>query len=229
MTELEKKVLEAIQRQNLVPRPYYLFLAKRSVFWSLAALSIVLGAVSIAVLLFAISDYYATGGRDFDNMPLDDLLVSIPVFWLLLMPLFVASAYYGVRRTRRGYRLRPIQIVALCLAASLGLGTLFHFAEAGRMVNDFLAAHIAAYREETYVPYDEWSRPDQGYLGGNADRLLDRNTLQLTDFQRKVWTVDISHAAITLEGAIEDEGDVAIRGVRTGPASFRAQTIEAFD
>lgn len=229
MTELEKRVLEAIQRQNLVPRPYYLFLAKRSVFWSLAALSIVLGALSVAVLLFAISDYYATGGRDFDNMPLDDLLVSIPFFWLLSMPLFVASAYYGVRRTRRGYRLRPIQIVALCLAASLGLGTLFHFAEAGRLVNDYLAAHIAAYREQTYVPFDEWSRPDQGYLGGNADKLLDKNTLQLTDFQRKIWTVDISRATITLDGAIEDEGDVAIRGVRTGPASFRAEKIEAFD
>ena len=229
MTELEKKVLEAIERRNLVPRPYYLFLAKRSVFWSLAVLSVVLGALSVAVLLFAISDYYATGWRDFDNLPLDDLIVSIPAFWLVSMPFFLASAYYGVRHTRRGYRFRPAHIVALCLAASIGLGVLFHFFEAGRLFNDFLAANIASYREQTDVPFDKWSRPDEGYLGGHADELLDKNTLRLTDFQRKVWTVDISGAIITLDNAIEDEGDVAISGVRTGPSEFRAETVKAFD
>jgi hypothetical protein len=229
MTELERKVLETIERRNLAPRPAYLFFAKRSVFWSLAILSIVLGALSVAVLLFAISDYYATGWRTFDNLPLDDLIASIPAFWLVSMPFFIASAYYGVRRTRRGYRFRPVNIVALCLAASIGLGVMFHFFEAGRLINDFLAAHIASYREQTDVPFDKWSRPDQGYLGGHADELLDAKTLRLTDFQRKAWTVDISAATVTLDGTIEEEGDVAIRGTRTGPSSFRAETIEAFD
>lgn len=229
MTELEKKVLEAIERRNLVPRPYYLFFAKRSVFWSLAVLSVILGALSVAVLLFAITDYYATGWRTLDNLPLDDLIVSIPAFWLVSMPFFMASAYYGVRHTRRGYRFRAAHLVALCLAASIGLGVLFHFFEAGRMVNDLLAANIAAYREEAEVPFDQWSRPDEGYLGGRADELLDKTTLRLTDFQRKVWTIDISGAIVTLDNGIEDEGDIAIRGVRTGPAAFRAETIEAFD
>ncbi len=229
MTELEKKVLEAIESRKLVPRPYFLFFAWRSVFWGLAALSIVLGALSVALLLFAISDYYATGWRVFDNLPLDYLIFSIPVFWLVSMPFFMASAYYGVRRTRRGYRLRPASIVGVCLAASIGLGVLFHFLHAGRLVNDILAANFASYRQQADVPFDAWSRPDHGYLGGHADKLIDSTTLRLTDFQHKVWTVDISRATVTLDNAIVDEGDVAIRGVRTGPSSFRAETIEAFD
>ncbi len=229
MTDLEKKILETIAARNLVPRPAYVFFAKRSVFWSLALLSIVLGALSVAVLLFAISDYYATRWLVFDNLPLDDVIVSIPAFWLLSMPFFIASAYYGVRRTRRGYRFRPVSIVASCLAASIGLGVLFHVLEAGRIVNDFLAAHIASYREQTQVPFEIWSRPDEGYLGGHADALLDRNTLRLTDFHNQSWTVDISSARINLDTGLVEEGDVAIRGVKTGTLNFRAQTIEAFD
>ena len=229
MTELEKKVLEAIERRHLVPRPYFLFFAKRSVFWSLTVLSIVLGALSVAILLFAISDYSATGWRIFDNLPLDDLIVSIPAFWLVSMPLFMASAYYGVRHTRRGHRYQAAHIVALCLAASIGLGALFYFFEVGRMVNDLLAANIASYREQTDVPFDKWSRPEDGFLGGTVEGVDGKTSLRLKDFHDKEWLVDISAAVIVLDNAIEDEGDVAIRGVRTGPMEFRAETIEAFD
>lgn len=229
MTELERKVLEKIKDRNLVPRPYFLFFAGRSVFWGLAALSIVLGALSVDLLLFTVSDYYATDWQVFDNLPLEGLIFSIPVFWLASLPLFLASAYYGVRRTRRGYRLRPAHIVAACLAASIGLGVLFHFLQAGRLVNEVLAANFDSYRALTDVPFDAWSRPDQGYLGGHADELIDAATLRLTDFRHKVWTVDISHASVILDSAIVEEGDVAIRGVRTGASTFRAATIEAFD
>ena len=229
MTELEKKVLEEIEKQRLVPRPYFVFFAKRSVFWSLTVLSIVLGALSVAVLLFAISDYYATGWRAFDNLPLDDLIVSIPAVWLILMPFFMASAYYGVRHTRRGYRFRPVAIIALCLAASIGLGVLFHFFEAGRLVNEFLASNIAAYREQTDVPFDKWSRPDNGFLGGTVESVDGKTSLRLKDFHDKEWLVDISSAVVILDNAIADEGDIAVRGIRTGPSEFHAESIEAFD
>ena len=229
MTELEKKVLDAIERQRLVPRPYFVFFAKRSVFWSLTVLSIVLGALSVAVVLFTISDYYATGWRTFDNLPLDDLIVSIPAFWLVSMPLFMASAYYGVRNTRRGYRFRPAAIVALCVAASIGLGVLFHFFEAGRLVNDVLARNVASYREQTEVPFDKWSHPEEGRLGGTVKSVDGKTSLRLKDFHDKEWLVDISGAVINLDNSIEDEGDVAIKGLKTGPAEFRAETIEAFD
>lgn len=229
MTEMEKKVLDAIEQQHLVPRPHFVFFAKRSVFWSLTVLSIVLGALGVAVLLFAVSDYYASGWRTFDNLPLDEAIVSIPVLWLASMPFFIASAYFGLRNTRRGYRFRPAQIVGLCLAASIGLGAMFHVFEAGRLVNDFLASNFAYYREQTDVPFDHWSRPDEGFLGGTVKGMDGKTSLRLKDFRDKEWAVDISGAAVILDNAIEDEGDIAIRGLRTGPASFRAETIDAFD
>lgn len=229
MTELDKKVLEAIEKRNLTPRPYYVFLAKRSVLWTLAVLSIVLGALAVAVLLFAISDHYATGGRLFDNLPFGELIPTIPAIWLGSMALFTASAYYALRNTRRGYRYRPMRIVTLCLATSVALGTLFHLFQVGSLINGFLASQFAYYREETYVPFAEWSRPDEGYLGGTVESVDGKSSLHLKDFNDKEWLIDISNAVIKFDTPLEEEGDIAIRGVRTGATAFRAETIDSFD
>jgi hypothetical protein len=229
MSDLERKVLDAIERRNLKPRPAYVFFARRSVFWGLALLSVCFGGISFAVLLYALSDPLVGGFRSFDEVPFEDVLLGIPALWAVTMPLFIASAYFGLRHTRRGYRWQPALIVALSLSASLAVGGLLHGLGAGSRAHEFLKARLPYYAQLTHIPHAEWSRPDEGYLGGNADRLVDPNTLELTDFRGKRWRVDIAGARVLLDSAIEEEGDVAIRGRRTGDATFRAETIEAFD
>ena len=51
------RVESRVRLPYLAPRPYAYFLAKRTVFWALAAISVLLGAVSVAVLIFAVTDY----------------------------------------------------------------------------------------------------------------------------------------------------------------------------
>lgn len=228
MRELDKEVLAKIEKLGLKPRPYVYFLAKRSVFWALAALSVLLGGVSVAVAIFAATDLAATGGRGLDEMPFDDIATSLPALWLACFFLFAASAWFGLSRTRRGYRYRPLNILAVALAASLGLGAALHGLDAGRLAHNFIASRFPAYDRLTHIPYDEWSRPDQGYLGGEV-LSVDGGSLRLRAFGGVEWTVDISAAVNSVDEPLEDEGDVAIRGARTGPRAFKAQTIAAFD
>ena len=227
--ELDKRILDTLEKRNLAPRPYYMFMAKRSVFWTLAAVSIMFGAISSAVLLFVVSDYYATDWRMLDNLPLDGLILSIPVLWLLSMPLLLASAYFGLRHTRRGYRFHWGKVVVICLAASIGLGEVLHLFNAGQRINDFLVEHVDWYKQQADVPFDIWSRPEQGYLGGRADLFFSESKLRLVDFNLNIWTVDIAGARIDLDQSILAEGDVAIRGEVVGPMQFRADTIGSFD
>jgi hypothetical protein len=229
MSDFERNVLKEIERRGLAPRPAIYFLAKRSVFWTLAALSIVLGAISVAVGLYAIEDFYATGDRNFSDMPFDEVLTSLPIAALVCLVLFTLSAVAGLRNTRRGYRWRPAAVVAIATAASLALGLALNAADAGRAVHKFLAATFPAYAAYTYVPYDEWRRPDQGYLGGTALSVDGKTSLQLRDFDGRLWTVDIGSATINVDGDLVEEGDVAIRGTRTGAATFKAMTIDPFD
>ena len=229
MSDFERRVLDAIAAQKLAPKSAYLFLAKRSVFWGLAAVSIFFGALSFAILLFIVTDFFTTGWRTLDNIHFNEALASIPALWLLLLGLFTASATYGLSHTRRGYRLKPSHIAGISLAAGLGLGGLLHAADAGRSLHEFLAARFPAYHAFTYVPFVEWSRPDEGYLGGTVLGKDENGIIHLLDFQDKTWLVDISSAAVSLDSHIADEGDVAIEGERTGANTFRARTISEFD
>jgi hypothetical protein len=229
MSELRDKVMEAIEKRRLSPRPYAHFLAKRSMFWTLAGISILLGAVCVAVAIFAVNDFIQTGGRNLSDMPFDDFFESLPVVWVVFFLLFIASAYLGLSNTRRGYRYRPISLIAIAVAASAGLGVLLHVLDVGRAIQNVLSAQFPAYKEFTDVPYGDWRKPDQGYLGGEVLSVKDGESLRLKDFDGREWDVDISSAVISVADPLIEEGDIAIRGERTGPSSFKAKFIDAFD
>lgn len=229
MTDLEHKILASIERQKLQPKPAYVFFARRSVFWLLAIVSIVLGGISAAILFYWLGGFLRDGRQIFDNVPLEEVLFSIPVAWLVTMPLFIASANFGFRHTRRGYRRNPAKMIALSMAASLMLGGLLQGFGIGFHIHKFLKINMPYYERLTHIPFAEWSRPDEGFLGGRTVKMLDANTLELIDFQNKAWTIDLSGATITLDNSIVDEGDIAIRGVRTGPATYKADSIAEFD
>jgi hypothetical protein len=229
MSPLDRKVLEEIEKRGLKPKPAAYFLARRSVFWLLAVLSVLLGGISVAVALFAVQDFEATGGRRFTDMPFDDVFTSLPVVWTVVVALLIASAVFSLRRTRRGYRWRIASVLAMVAGASALLGLAFHAADAGRLTHEFFAARLPGYAAYTYVPYAEWSRPDEGSLGGEVLSVDGNASLRLKAFDGKEWSVDISAARINADEPLDDEGDIAITGTRTGPTSFKAETIAPFD
>lgn len=231
MSDFEKRILEEIERRALTPKPPAYFLARRSAFWLLAALSLLLGGISVALGLFAMEDLAATGGRGFSDMPFDDVLLSLPALWVLVFLLLAVSAVFSLRQTRRGYRVRLVSLLAMVLGASLFAGWVLHATGAGRHAHAFLSAHVPGYAAYTAVPYDEWSRPDEGYLGGAVLSADGAASLRLKAFDGREWTVDIAGAKLSadLEGSLVEEGDIAVTGTRTGPASFKADTIAPFD
>jgi hypothetical protein len=226
---LQKKILAKIEAKDLLPRPAYYFLAKRSVFWALAVFSVVLGAINFAVVEFVVVDYFATKWRILDNIHYNELLFGIPLAWLLMAAFFALSASYGMRNTRRGYRVKPSHWTIAAIVTSFILGTMLHASRAGQLAHDFLATRFESYRASTYVPFEEWSRPDQGQLGGTVDAELGNNKIRIKDFKGKLWIVDFTAAEVKLDNPIMEEGDVAITGERTGPDSFRARLVVEFD
>ena len=229
MNDLERKILDAIAQRNLAPRPAYVFLAKRSVFWVLAGVSIALGALSVAISMFAASDFFSTGGRVLDNIHFNEALLAIPLLWLALTTAFVASAVYGLRQTRRGYRFKASHVAAGVVAISLVLGGFLYTSNIGHAVHEYLEAHFPAYREFVYVPFAEWSRPDAGFLGGTVLEDDGEGAIRLQDFHDKMWTIDVSGADIDLDNTLIGEGDIAIEGERTSDDTFRARKITEFD
>jgi hypothetical protein len=161
-------------------------------------------------------------------MPFDDIAEVLPGIWLVSFVLFTASAVFAVARTKRGYRHRRRNVVAAVIGASVALGGVLFLLGVGPRLHEFLAAQFPGYREFTTIPYDEWSRPDDGFLGGQA--LSEQpGRLRLRAFDGKEWDVDISSAEILVSEPLVEEGDVAIRGNRTGESTFKADSVDAFD
>lgn len=229
MSKLSKDVILEIEKRGLIPRPLFYFMAKRSVFWLTAILSILLGSISVALGVFAVTDQLHSGGRGFDEMPFDDVATALPMAALLLILLFSFSAYASLSRTRGGYRYKPWRVVALAAATSIGLGLLLHGLNVGGAVHGFLAKQIPAYKAYTTIPYDDWMKPEQGRLGGAVLSTDGDKSLRLRDFDGHDWIVDTSAATSSLDKPPFEEGDIAIRGKQTGPFTFRAEFIDPFD
>ena len=229
MTDLEKKILDAISAQNLAPKPTYVFLAKRSVFWTLAASAVALGGISTAVLFFVAEDYFTTGWRILDNIRFHEALLVLPLLWIVLIGLFAGSAVFGLRHTRRGYRFKASNVAVAAIAASLSIGIFLHYFDAGRTLHTLLRERFPAYQAFTYVPFPEWSRPDEGFLGGTVLSDAGNNKIKLLDFRNEEWIIDVEGARIDVDSPLLEEGDVAIEGKRTGDHMFKASRITAFD
>lgn len=231
MNDLERKILAEIEQRRLTPKSALYFLARRSALWLLAALSLLLGGISVALGLYAMEDFALTGGRGFSDMPFDDVLVSLPFLWAVAVALLAASAVFSLRQTRRGYRPRLASLLGIVLGANLLAGWALHATGAGRHAHAVLSAYAPGYAAYTAVPYDEWSRPDQGYLGGAVLSVDGAGSLRLKAFDGQEWTIDISAAKLSegLEGSLVEEGDIAVTGTRSGPATFRADAIAPFD
>ena len=229
MSDLERKVLEQIETRGLKPRPLGWFMARRSMFWTLAGLAIFLGAVSVALGIFVLVDLYTSGGRGFDEMPFDELAGSLPAAWLASFVLFMTSASLAFANTKRGYRYPPRQVAALATAASLALGLALYGLDAGRITHRCFSAQFPGYRDYTNIPYDDWRRPDAGFLGGEVLSVESGRSMRLRDFDGGIWTVDIAGADIKVSDPLAEEGDVAIEGTRTGPNTFKARRVLSFD
>jgi hypothetical protein len=225
VTDFEKKILETIETRGLAPRPYAYFLAKRSVFWTLAAVSILLGAISVAVLIFAAQDYLTTGGRGFDEMPLDDVFEYLPYVWLATLAAFLASAYYAVRHTSGGFRYKTWQLLSATLAVCSVLGIALHAAGAGRRVHSFLVQSLPIYDSLTREREKSAPEPDKGVLTGTVLSFDGKATMVLKDFTGKTWTVDVTGAKITLDDPLAPDEDVEIHGTKTGANAFVARSI----
>ncbi len=229
MTDLEKKILDIIEQRGLAPRPYAYFLAKRSIFWTLAVLSILLGAVSVAVLIFATQDYLATGGRGFDEMPLDDVFQYLPYVWLATLGTFLASAYCVVRMSPAGYRYSTMRLLLSSMVMCAVLGTGLHVVGAGRNVHVFMSSHLPLYDKLTQSPEKLPPSPSLGILTGTVLAFDGKSTVTLKDFTGKSWTVDVTGAENNLDDPIGAEEDVEIKGAQTGPATFKAQSLKDWD
>lgn len=222
---LPEKIIEEIKNRGIAPKPRWHFLLKRSVLWSLTAISTALGGIAVAVIIFIFIDNDA-GARAYLNESIFmDLLETIPYLWFGTLLLIIGITQYAVRHTKFGYRYTTIRIVGVVIVSSVLLGIALNTLEVGERVQDFLALKVPYYKELVSTSKDVWSRPEKGLLGGNITDVISSEEFKLTDFQSKDWLIDSGQIEITDGTIIKPGSIIKIIGTKEDSTTFRAVKI----
>ena len=131
-----QEIVREIEARGAVPKSRWYFLASRSVFWLLAIVSVFIGAVAFAIADFVFFDN--DGISKLQGSSIQDIAQAIPFVWLGVLALFTISAYYGFRRTRKGYRYATATIVVITVLVSIGLGLVLNAFDLGQNIHAFL-------------------------------------------------------------------------------------------
>jgi hypothetical protein len=220
-----EKIIEEIKKQGIESRPRWQFLLKRWTLWSMAILSIIVGSIAVAVIIFTFIDYDTSVRTYLQKSAVENILLSIPYFWLVTLVILVGITKYAVRHTKFGYRYATTRIVMTVLVGSMLLGIGLNFLDVGESVQNFLVDTFPAYDSLVYTSKDAWSQPDKGLLGGTVIMIVNSDEFTIMDFHKKTWQIDTSELQGKSDIDIKQGIIVKIIGTKKDNSTFQAGQI----
>ena len=218
---LSDKVLENIKAQDLSPRPRWHFLLKNSVLWTCAIISTLFGGIALALIVFFFLDHDAVARVQLNDTFFEDLLETIPLFWICSLIARTVLSRYAVRYTTFGYRYSVVQVVAFTLAGSALVAFALHITEAGERIQDTLVQ-----RAPLIMTGISNAGPEKGILEGTIQRLLSSDECELLDAEGKLWVVDLGPLDAGERALARPGSRVSVRGSLEDKTTFRAATIQ---
>jgi hypothetical protein len=226
MTDISKKTLEKIKKEQVHPKPRWYFLTRDYFFWIMFAITTLLGGVAFGMILFITTnldwDIYQYLGL---SLP-EAMVTSLPYLWIALLFLFLFITYYNFIHTRRGYRYRFVVIflISLLISVLLGFG-FFHYGWT-ETVEGQLRARIPGYQHMVYTGENQWMQPEKGLLGGTIVEIEpEKKSLILKDYRGKEWTIDVSQARVRGNLSITENLEIKIIGQQLSEDFFEAVEI----
>ena len=220
-----EKIIEEIKKQGIEPRPRWHFLLKRSVLWSLAGLSTILGGIAVAVIIFIFIDHDANARAYLNESIFVDLLETIPYLWFATLLVLIGITQYVIRHTKFGYRYTTARIVGIVVVSSVMLGIVLSVLEVGERVQDFLAKKVPYYNELVSTSEDAWLHPETGLLGGTVTDVVSSDEFNLTDFHNKDWLIDKGQVDATDSAIIQLGAKIKLIGTVEDNSTFRAVRV----
>ncbi len=228
MTKISENILKTITEARVKPEPKWKFLVKNWSTLIMFGLSLLIGALSFAVMLDIMVrhdwDIYFYLHKTF----LQYALLSLPYVWILLLALFAGVAYYDFIHIRGWYRHRVYLVVLASIFLSVGCGIVFFLAGFGKIIDRALTKNIPAYGLVKVNKEELWNHPDDGLLGGEIIEVKNENEFVLEDATGKQWEIRDSEAKLNSKNINKGES-VELIGSREAGDKFVAKKIREAD
>jgi hypothetical protein len=191
-SKIKEAVLERLEREGIQPRSRLYWLSHEYAFWSAWGLSVLLGALSLAVLSFS-SVYmgYSLYEATHDNF-LTFLVDTLPFLWLIAAIFMVVASYFNIRHTKKGYKYPVILVIGSSLGFSVLGGLALHYIGAGYYLDRFLGEVSDSYQSRVEFEARLWQAPEFGRLVGQAvlpDEVGAIKGFLFTDIDDRSWPI----------------------------------------
>ncbi len=214
-TSCKGSVMSRIECGEVCPRSKTFFQTRECLVWLLWLVSVVVGALAVAVTLFVVSYrqyglYEATHDNFFTFM-----VDVLPFLWIVVFGLMVLIGMYELRHTKRGYRYPLWQIFGSSVVLSLAGGSALQLFGLGYATDHVLGQHMNMYNSQEKIEEKMWQDPDDGRLTGKQDRPLmpPATTVDFTDIRGELWHIDISDLSESEVDLLAQERTVRLIGV----------------
>ena len=188
---LKETVLAKLEGECIQPRPKLFWHCQSCLVWVLWGGSVLLGAVSVAVLIFAAAHMRFALYEATHDTPLSFALEVLPYIWVVVFVLMAALAYFNFRHTKRGYRYPLAQVVISSLVFSIIGGAVLHLAGVGQALDARLGAYMKTYHSLEERELARWQRPKAGRLVGRmVSSASSSSVVVFTDRNRSTWQLE---------------------------------------
>jgi hypothetical protein len=111
-----EKIIAAIEDRQVTPRPKAYFVLRNSALWIPGLVTTLLGAYTVAGVLYGILHPH------WENMS----YFTVPLLWIVSFGLFSIITISLIRRTNSGYRHTAVQLLLISVASSIVLGIVIY-------------------------------------------------------------------------------------------------------
>jgi len=192
--KIKESVLERLEREGITPRSRLYWLSYEYAFWGAWLLSVVLGAVALAVLSFTslyigYSLYEATH-QSFLTFFFD----TLPDLWFLAFACLTIVAYFNLRNTKRGYKYPLYLVVGSSFGFSVVGAMVLHSLGAGFYLDHYMGQHLKSYQSRAEFEAQVWQNPLEGRLLGviKAPKEDGLKQISFTDVNNEDWDITIT-------------------------------------
>ena len=213
-TSCKGSVMSRIGCGEVSPRSRRFFQTRECAVWALWLVSVVVGALAVAVTLFVITFrqyglYEATHENFFTFM-----VEVLPFLWIVVFGLMVFVGVYELRHTKRGYKYPLWQIFGSSIVLSLAGGAALHLFGFGYSTDHLLGERMQMYNSQEKIEGKMWQAPDEGRLLGRfGEPAIPPSTLvRFTDVSGNEWKVNIDELSDKERGLMHKDEMVRLIG-----------------
>lgn len=189
--DLTAAVLGRIEEERVIPHSRLYFVAREAGVWSLWLLTVLVGALAIAVTVAVGAYRYATGYELTHESFFGYAAEVLPYLWILVFSAMTFLAVYNLRHTKHGYRYSVFVIVGSSVLGSVGGGLLLHLVGFGFTLDHLLGTYVPSYQSQDKIELRMWQQPEAGRLVGVSDGrfLAPEGTLRFVDMRQGEWSL----------------------------------------